>query len=118
MWLFFKQGACFYSGGCSPVDITCCSASQEIHSKSRRTEGSPEDGTGHIDMFVKLLDDSTVLITETSDFPYKKTCEKAVKYFQSIKAPNLLTSIAFKNANSPNLIFGLRIVATIRSSES
>jgi len=50
--------------------------------------GNPADGTGHIDMFVKLLNDSTVLITKTDDEPFKTACENAVKYFQSIKAPN------------------------------
>ena len=49
---------------------------------------SPADGTGHIDMFVKLLDDNTVLITKTNDSPYKEACEKAANYFASIKAPN------------------------------
>lgn len=48
----------------------------------------PADGTGHIDMFVKLLDDSTVLIAETEAKAFKETCDKAAKYFRSIKAPN------------------------------
>lgn len=48
----------------------------------------PADGTGHIDMFVKLLDDSTVLITKTEDEPFRTACEKAAAYFSSIKAPD------------------------------
>ena len=48
---------------------------------------SPADGTGHIDMYIKLLNDSTVLITETQDEPYKTACEKALGYFKSIKTP-------------------------------
>ena len=50
--------------------------------------GSPADGTGHIDMFVKLLDDNTVMITRTDDEPFKTACEKAVKFFSSRTAPN------------------------------
>ncbi len=50
--------------------------------------GSPGDGTGHIDMFVKLLNDNTVLITETNDEPFRTACEKAFDYFQSQLAPN------------------------------
>ena len=48
----------------------------------------PTDGTGHIDMFVKLLNDNTVLISTANNEPYIKTVESAVKYFESIKAPN------------------------------
>ncbi len=47
----------------------------------------PADGTGHIDMYVKLLDDETVLITETDDEPFKTAAEKAVTYFKRIKTP-------------------------------
>ncbi|MDP7423075.1 MAG: agmatine deiminase family protein, partial [bacterium] len=49
--------------------------------------GSPADGTGHIDMFVKLLNDSTVMIAATEDEPFKSACEKAVEYFSSLQAP-------------------------------
>ena len=50
--------------------------------------GEPEDGTGHIDMFMKLLNDHTVLIAKTEDEPYKSNNEKAIKYFQGKKAPD------------------------------
>ncbi len=50
--------------------------------------GEPSDGTGHIDMFVKLLSDDTVLIGQAEQEPFKNTTEKAVQYFNSIKAPN------------------------------
>lgn len=50
--------------------------------------GSPADGTGHIDMFVKLLNDETVLIAKTNASAFKGATEKAVKYFESIKTPS------------------------------
>ena len=50
--------------------------------------GEPEDGTGHIDMFMKLLNDHTVLIAKTDDEPYKSNNEKAIKYFQNRMAPD------------------------------
>lgn len=50
--------------------------------------GEPADGTGHIDMFVKLLSDDTVLISQANEEPFKSNAEKAVQYFSSIKAPN------------------------------
>lgn len=48
----------------------------------------PEDGTGHIDMFMKLLNDHTVLIAKSSDEPYKSNNDKAIKFFQNRKAPD------------------------------
>lgn len=48
----------------------------------------PEDGTGHIDMFMKLLNDHTVLIAKTEDEPYKSNNNKAIKYFQGRTAPD------------------------------
>jgi len=50
--------------------------------------GDPSDGTGHIDMFMKLLNDNTVLIAKSEDEPFKTTCEKAVKWFEGNTAPN------------------------------
>ncbi|MCK5884258.1 MAG: agmatine deiminase family protein [Bacteriovoracaceae bacterium] len=49
--------------------------------------GKPADGTGHIDMFVKLLDDETVMIAKTTSKKFKKATEEALKYFKSIKTP-------------------------------
>lgn len=49
--------------------------------------GYPADGTGHIDMFLKLLDDETILVAETADEPFKTASEKAISYFNSIKTP-------------------------------
>ena len=49
---------------------------------------SPSDGTGHIDMFCKLLDDNTVLIATAVSEPYRTNGLKAIKYFQSLTAPS------------------------------
>lgn len=50
--------------------------------------GEPGDGTGHIDMFVKLLNDNTVLLAVTEDEPFKTACDKAMAWFKANKAPN------------------------------
>ncbi len=50
--------------------------------------GEPADGTGHIDMFMKLLDDNTVLLSVSDDEPFKSNTEKAMAWFKSNKAPN------------------------------
>jgi len=48
----------------------------------------PLDGTGHIDMFMKLLNDNTVLIAKTDKEPFKSTFDKAAKFFEGKEAPN------------------------------
>ena len=50
--------------------------------------GEPADGTGHIDMYVKLLNDNTVLLAVTADEPFKTACDKARAWFTANKAPN------------------------------
>ncbi|MHB0997048.1 MAG: agmatine deiminase family protein [Elusimicrobiales bacterium] len=50
--------------------------------------GEPEDGTGHIDMFMKLLNDNTVLLAVSDDEPFKSNTEKAMAWFKANKAPN------------------------------
>jgi len=50
--------------------------------------GQPADGTGHIDMFMKLLDDNTVLLSVAETEPYKTNSEKAMAWFKANKAPN------------------------------
>lgn len=50
--------------------------------------GEPSDGTGHIDMFMKLLNDNTVLIALSDDEPFKSNSEKALKFFKGKTAPN------------------------------
>lgn len=50
--------------------------------------GEPGDGTGHVDMYVKLLNDNTVLLAVTNDEPFKTACDKAMAWFKANKAPN------------------------------
>ncbi len=50
--------------------------------------GEPYDGTGHIDMFMKLLNDDTVLIAKNDKEPFKTVFDKAAKFFEDRKAPN------------------------------
>ncbi len=50
--------------------------------------GEPADGTGHIDMFMKLLDDNTVLLSVADTEPFKSNTEKAMAWFKANKAPN------------------------------
>ena len=48
--------------------------------------GEPADGTGHIDMFLKLLNDHTVLVSVAETEPFKTNSEKAIAYFTGRKA--------------------------------
>ncbi|MDD5210089.1 MAG: agmatine deiminase family protein [Elusimicrobiales bacterium] len=50
--------------------------------------GEPGDGTGHIDMFLKLLNDNTILVSVADTEPFKSNAEKAIEWFKSNKAPN------------------------------
>ncbi len=50
--------------------------------------GYPEDGTGHIDMFMKLLNDHTVLISTAETEPFKSNAEKAMAFFRGKTAPD------------------------------
>lgn len=60
-------------------------AGQTIHMLDYATEGGgPADGTGHIDMFAKLLGDCKVMVAETQDEPYKTATEKAAAYFSEL----------------------------------
>lgn len=48
----------------------------------------PADGTGHIDMYVKLLSDDVVLISEANTEPFIGAVNKAIEFFRSRTAPN------------------------------
>jgi agmatine deiminase len=50
--------------------------------------GEPADGTGHIDMFMKLLNDHTVLISVADTEPFKSNAEKAMAFFKDRSAPD------------------------------
>lgn len=51
-------------------------------------QNDPADGTGHIDMFAKLLNDNTVLVSTSNEEPFKANGEKAIAFFKNIIAPN------------------------------
>ncbi len=48
----------------------------------------PKDGTGHIDMFMKLLNDHTVLIAIAEQEPFKSNSQKAINFFKNKTAPD------------------------------
>ena len=48
--------------------------------------GEPADGTGHIDMFQKLLNDHTVLISVADTETFKTAAEKAIAWYKGHKA--------------------------------
>jgi agmatine deiminase len=50
--------------------------------------GQPKDGTGHIDMFMKLLNDHTVLISLADTEPFKSNSEAALAWFKGRRAPD------------------------------
>ena len=50
--------------------------------------GQPADGTGHIDMFMKLLNDHTVLFSVAEIEPFKSNAEKAMAFFKGKTAPD------------------------------
>ncbi|MEW5951470.1 MAG: agmatine deiminase family protein [Elusimicrobiota bacterium] len=50
--------------------------------------GEPKDGTGHIDMFMKLLNDHTVLISTAEQEPFKSNSQKAIEFFKNKTAPD------------------------------
>ncbi|OGS06578.1 MAG: hypothetical protein A2270_10130 [Elusimicrobia bacterium RIFOXYA12_FULL_51_18] len=50
--------------------------------------GQPADGTGHIDMFLKLLNDHTVLVSVAATEPFKSNSEKAIAFFKGRTAPD------------------------------
>lgn len=58
---------------------------QEIHvlPYAASRPGQPADGTGHIDMFAKILDDCKVLIAKSSSQPFASALETASQYFSS-----------------------------------
>jgi agmatine deiminase len=51
---------------------------------AKSPNGEPADGTGHIDMFAKLLGECKVMVAETNDEPYKTATEKAAMYFSEL----------------------------------
>lgn len=48
----------------------------------------PLDGTGHIDMIIKLVDDHKVVIAESDHPEFKRILDQAVEYFSTALAPD------------------------------
>ena len=44
--------------------------------------GEPADGTGHIDMFAKLVGDCAVIVAQTANEPFKTVTDKAAAFFK------------------------------------
>lgn len=55
---------------------------------AQNSSHTPADGTGHIDMFAKLLDDCKVLVAQTDQDPYHAPLEAAATYFANLNCPN------------------------------
>ncbi|HSA24624.1 MAG TPA: agmatine deiminase family protein, partial [Myxococcota bacterium] len=47
--------------------------------------GDPADGTGHIDMFAKLLPGCVVLVVDTDDAPFAAVCDAAAATFAGLE---------------------------------
>lgn len=56
---------------------------KEIHvlAYAASTPGTPADGTGHIDMFAKIVDDCKVLVAKSTAKPYSTALDAAATYF-------------------------------------
>lgn len=58
---------------------------KEVYALNYAKFGSnPADGTGHIDMFVKLVDTCKVMIAQTQDEPFKAVVEEAASLFAQL----------------------------------
>jgi agmatine deiminase len=51
---------------------------------AKDASGQPADGTGHMDMFAKIIADCKVVVVQTPNEPYKTTTDKAAAYFASL----------------------------------
>lgn len=63
----------------------------------------PLDGTGHIDMIIKLLADDKVIIAEATDQRFKKVLDEAVEYFTNNLSPK---GTPYKIYRVPGVAFG------------
>lgn len=52
-----------------------------------KSGNSPADGTGHLDMFVKLVNDCRVLVAQTNNAPFKAVTDYAANYFANLECP-------------------------------
>ena len=54
---------------------------------AQSSPGTPADGTGHIDMFVKLLGPCKVLVAQATAAPFKDPLDRAAEFFSSFTCP-------------------------------
>jgi agmatine deiminase len=59
---------------------------QRIHvfDYAKTANGAPADGTGHIDMFAKLVGECKVIVAETTNQPFKAVVDQAAAYFENL----------------------------------
>jgi agmatine deiminase len=50
---------------------------------AKNAQGQPADGTGHMDMFAKLIAECKVLVAQTNDVPFKAVTDRAAAVFAS-----------------------------------
>ncbi len=51
---------------------------------AKDASGQPADGTGHLDMFAKIIADCKVVVVQTQNEPYKTVTDKAAAYFANL----------------------------------
>lgn len=51
---------------------------------AKNASGGPADGTGHIDMFAKLIGECRVIVAQTTNEPFRTATEKAASYFANL----------------------------------
>jgi agmatine/peptidylarginine deiminase len=51
---------------------------------AKTANGAPADGTGHIDMFAKLVGECKVIVAQTTNQPFKAVVDKAAAYFENL----------------------------------
>ena len=55
-----------------------------IFDYAKTSAGEPADGTGHIDMFAKLVGECAVVVAQTASQPFKPVTDKAAAYFEDL----------------------------------
>jgi len=58
-----------------------------VFAYARDSRGQPADGTGHLDMFAKIIGDCDVLVAEYNQEPYFQPLEQAAAYFSALSCP-------------------------------
>jgi agmatine deiminase len=55
---------------------------------AKASNGEPADGTGHMDMFAKIIAECRVVVVQTQDEPFKTTTDKAAQFFSQLPCGN------------------------------